>query len=116
MLSPRRQAFLTCVEEMEVHEVTSVVKDMAGNRQGIQDYLEIFQFWYRDVLMFKTTREVDKLVFKNELNSIREQASERSYENLEKILDALESTKVRLQANVNVELTLELLFLTIREK
>ena len=66
--------------------------------------------------MFKATREVDKLVFKNELNSIREQASERSYENLEKILDALERTKVRLQANVNVELTLELLFLTIREK
>ena len=86
------------------------------NRQVIQDYLEIFQFWFRDILMFKATREVDKLVFKNELNSIREQASERSYENLEKILDALERTKVRLQANVNVELTLELLFLTIREK
>ena len=39
-----------------------------------------------------------------------------SYENLEKILDALEKTKVRLRANVNTELALELLFLTIREK
>ena len=47
---------------------------------------------------------------------IREQASQRSYENLEKILDALEKTKVRLRANVNTELALELLFLTIREK
>ena len=36
------------------------------------------------------TREVDNLVFKQEINYIREQASQRSYENLEKILDALE--------------------------
>ena len=68
------------------------------------------------VLMFKATREVDNLVFKQEINYIREQASQRSYENLEKILDALEKTKVRLRANVNTELALELLFLTIREK
>ena len=64
--------------------------------------------------MFKATREVDNLVFKQEINYIREQASQRSYENLEKILDALEKTKVRLRANVNTELALELLFLTIR--
>ena len=66
--------------------------------------------------MFKATREVDNLVFKQEINYIREQASQRSYENLEKILDALEKTKVRLRANVNTELALELLSLTIREK
>ena len=66
--------------------------------------------------MFKATREIDNLVFKQEINYIREQASQRSYENLEKILDALEKTKVRLRANVNTELALELLFLTIREK
>ena len=60
--------------------------------------------------------EIDNLVFKQEINFIREQASERSYENIEKILEALEKTKVRLRANVNLELALELLFLTIREK
>ena len=36
--------------------------------------------------------------------------------NIEKILDAIARTKVRLRANVNLELALELLFLTIREK
>ena len=66
--------------------------------------------------MFKATQEIDNLVFKQEINFIREQAKQRSYENLEKILDALEKTKVRLRANVNTELALELLFLTIREK
>ena len=40
----------------------------------------------------------------------------KKYGNLEKILEALEKTKVRLRANVNFELALELLFLTIRER
>ena len=99
---------------MEVYELTEAIKTMDKN--NINDYLDIFQFWFRDVLMFKATREIDNLVFKQEINFIREQASERSYENIEKILEALEKTKVRLRANVNLELALELLFLTIREK
>jgi DNA polymerase-3 subunit delta' len=82
----------------------------------IQDYLDIFQFWFRDILLFKATREIDHLVFKQELNRIREEANSRSYENLEKIQDALDRTRVRILANVNVELSLELLFLTIRER
>ena len=103
-------------DAMKVYEMTEAVKQLSSEKQNIGDYLDIYQFWFRDVLMFKATREVDHLVFKNEINFIREQAKERSYENLEKILDALEKTRVRLKANVNFDLAMELLFLTIREK
>ena len=65
--------------------------------------------------MFKATQEIDNLVFKQEINFIREQAKQRSYENLENILDSIQKTKVRLKANVNFELTMELLLLTIKE-
>ncbi|MDD7218607.1 MAG: DNA polymerase III subunit delta' [Clostridia bacterium] len=104
------------VNSMETYELTDAIKNLSENKESISDYLDIFQFWFRDVLMFKATREVDHLVFKQELNFIREQASQRSYENIEKILDSLQKTKVRLRANVNLELALELLFMTIREK
>ena len=104
------------VNKMEVYELTDAIKNLSTEKQNIADYLDIFLFWFRDVLMFKATREIDNLVFKQEINFIKEQAKERSYENLEKILDALEKTKVRLRANVNQELALELLFLTIRER
>ena len=107
---------LKYADSMEVSELTEAIKNITGEKQGIQEYLDLFQFWFRDVLMFKATREIDNLVFKQETNFIKEQASLRSYENLEKILEALEKTKVRLRANVNTELALELLFLTIREK
>ncbi|MBQ0000175.1 MAG: DNA polymerase III subunit delta' [Clostridiales bacterium] len=101
---------------MEVYELTAEIKSLTAEKNNINEYLDLFQFWFRDVLMFKATREIDHLVFKQELNYIREQARERSYENIEKILEALEKTAVRLRANVNFELALELLFLTIREK
>ena len=107
---------LKYADSIEVYELTEAIKNLSSEKQNINDYLDIFQFWFRDVLMFKATREIDNLVFKQEINYIREQASQRSYENLEKILEALDKTKVRLRANVNTELALELLFLTIREK
>lgn len=103
-------------DSLEVYELADEVKTLSEEKQNISEYLDIFQFWFRDVLMFKATREVDNLVFKQEINFIKEQASQRSYENLEKILEAIEKTRVRLRANVNFELALELLFLTIREK
>ena len=63
----------------------------------------------------KATRQIDGLVFAEEINDISAQAQKSSYEGLERILKALEKAKVRLKANVNFELTMELLMLTIKE-
>ena len=104
------------INDMETNEIVKAIKKISEYKLDVNDYLDIFQFWFRDVLMFKATREIDNLVFKQEINYIKEQAKVRSYENLEKILDSIQKTKVRLKANVNFELALELLFLTIREK
>ena len=79
------------------------------------EYLDLFLVWFRDVLMFKATKEVDGLVFRQEYNAIKDRADKSSYEGLEKIIQAIETAKTRLQANVNFDLTMELLFLTIRE-
>ena len=53
--------------------------------------------------------------FAEEINYISAQASKSSYEGLERIIEALDKAKVRLKANVNFELTMELLLLTIKE-
>ena len=98
-----------------VGEVLDVVRMMSDDKQNINEYLEFFSMWFRDVLMFKATREVDSLIFKDEINAIRSRASVSSYEGLEKILEAIEKAEQRLRANVNFDLVMELLFLTIRE-
>ena len=102
-------------QNMQLYELVEAVKRMTAEKDNIQDYLDIFSMWFRDVLLFKATREVDSLVFKQELNAIRERAQKSSYEGLERIIDAIQTAGVRLRANVNFELTMELLFLTIKE-
>ncbi len=103
------------MNDMELWEITEAIRKVADYKADINDYLDLLVFWYRDVLLFKATRQVDGLVFSEEINYISFQASRISYEGLGQIIEALEKAKVRLKANVNFELVMELLLLTIKE-
>ena len=102
-------------KDMEVYEMVDAIKTLSEEKHTIYEYLDLFLVWFRDVLMFKATHEIDGLVFRQEYKDIKSRADKSSYEGLENIIKAIENAKVRLQANVNFELTMELLFLTIRE-
>ena len=95
----------------------NTVEDLCSKTEedNIYDYLDLFVMWFRDVLLFKATKEVDNLVFKEEINAIKERATQSSYEGLEKIIEAIHTADSRLHANVNFDLVMELLFLTIKE-
>lgn len=103
------------ISEMELNEIVAAVKNISVYKLEITDYLDIIMIWYRDVLLYKATKEIDKVVFKDQLQSIKEQARKSSYEGIEQILESLEKAKARLKANVNFDLVMELLFLTIKE-
>ena len=103
------------ISEMELTEIVAAVKNISVYKLEITDYLDIIMIWYRDVLLYKATKEIDKVVFKDQLQSIKEQARKSSYEGIELILESLEKAKARLKANVNFDLVMELLFLTIKE-
>jgi len=114
-LAQRALQVLTRGQDMELYELIEMIKGLTREKETIYDYLDLFLVWFKDVLLFKATREVDGLVFKHELNFIKERARKSSYEGLEEILEAIERAKVRLRMNVNFDLVMELLFLTIRE-
>ena len=103
------------ISEMELNEIVAAVKNISVYKLEITDYLDIIMIWYRDVLLYKATKEIDKVVFKDQLQSIKEQARKSSYEGIELILESLEKAKARLKANVNFDLVMELLFLTIKQ-
>ena len=103
------------INEMDVSELMEAVKKCMTFKLEINDYLDVIAIWYRDVLLYKATKNVDRVVFSDQLRYIKERASKSSYEGIENILEALEKAKGRLKANVNFELTMELLLLTIKE-
>lgn len=106
---------LKYIQEMELSEIVEAVKRITSYKLEINDYLDIIMVWYRDVLLYKATKDMDKVVFKDQIKYIKEQARKSSYEGVELILNSLEKAKTRLKANVNFELAMELLFLTIKE-
>lgn len=106
---------LKYIHEMELSEVVAAVNNITAYKLEITDYLDIIMIWYRDVLLYKATKDIDRVVFKDQVNYIREQAKTSSYEGIELVLSSLEKAKARLKANVNFELVMELLFLTIKE-
>lgn len=103
------------IDEMSVSELMDAVKKCMTYKMEINDYLDMIAIWYRDVLIYKATKNVDRVVFSDQLRYIKARASKSSYEGIENILDAIEKAKARLKANVNFELTMELLLLTIKE-
>ncbi len=103
------------ISEMEVSDLIEDLKKINTYKMEINDYLDLLTVWYRDVLLFKATRDADSLIFSDELISIREKARKSSYEGLDMIIKALEKAKLRLNANVNFDMALELLLLTMKE-
>ena len=106
---------LKYLEDMEIHEVVAWVKKTADYKLEINDFLDILTVWFRDVLLFKATKDVNMLIFKDQIQEIRKKADHSSYNGLEEIVNAIEKAKVRLNANVNFDLTIELMLLTIKE-
>lgn len=103
------------INDMELYEIEEAIKRMSAYKLDVTDYLDIMAIWYRDVLLFKATMDPERVVFSDQLKAIKERAQKSSYEGIEKILESLETAKVRIKANVNFELLMELLLLTIKE-
>ena len=106
---------LKYIGDMEVHEIVAAIKRINEYKFEVGDYLDILSIWYRDALLFKATHDANHLIFREEIQSVRKVADKSTYEGIEKIIRALEMSKQRLAANVNFDLTMELLLLTIKE-
>lgn len=106
---------LKYIRDMELDEVVQAVKKLGEYKLEITDLLDLFTVWYRDELLYKATKDVNGVIFSDQLGVIKEQVKRSSYEGLEAILSAIETAKTRLKANVNFDLVMELLLLTIKE-
>lgn len=103
------------LDDIDVYEMGAAVKQISDYKLQVQDYFDLMMIWYRDVLYMKATNDVNGLIFKDEVYDIKKQAAKHSYQGIEVILESLEKAKVRLNANVNFDLVIELLLMTIKE-
>lgn len=103
------------VKDIELYEMIGAVKHIREYKLEVNDLFDMMMIWYRDVLLYKATADVNGLVFKDEVYEIKKQANTSSYHGIELMLEGLDKAKLRLNANVNFELVMELLLLTLKE-
>jgi len=105
------------ISEMEINQIASEIKKISEEKFDTNDYLDLCFIWYRDVLLYKACGDSDRtcpIIFKEQLTDIAEAAKIYRYEAIEKIIHSIDTARSRIAANVNFELTMELMFLDMR--
>ena len=103
------------LDDIDLYEMGEAIKQISDYKLQVQDYFDLITVWYRDVLYMKATNDVNGPIFKDEVYDIKKQASKHSYHGIETIIEALDKAKLRINANVNFDLVIELLLMTIKE-
>lgn len=105
------------VDDMEVYEIMDAVKNLSEHKvkADIYDIIDMMSVWYRDVLMLKITKDMNLLVYREEYRALNDRAKKSSFDGLDTIIQGFEKAKVRLKANVNFDVAIELMLLTIKE-
>lgn len=107
---------LKSIQSMDISELLDSIKNLKEQNLNIYECLDFMQMWYRDVLLYKVTKDMNLLIFKDQYRSINEISMSSSYEKLERVMEAIDKARVRLEANVNMELVIELMLIVMKEK
>lgn len=103
------------IHDMDISELLDYIRKLKEDNLDIYECLDFMQIWYRDVLLYKVTKDINLMIFRDEYRVINEISKNSAYDGLERILEAIDKARVRLDANVNMELAMELMLLVMKE-
>ena len=102
------------LDSMPAEEMYKKVKEWAGRKAELPDILSLINLWYRDVLVMKSTVGSGRLIFREEEKDLSARAQAMSFARIEECIQAVETTRQRMNANVNAEVSLEMLLYTMK--
>lgn len=78
------------LKDTDISELLDYIRKLKDEKMDIYGCLDFMQMWYRDVLMYKTTKDINLLIFKDEFSSIKSMSTLSGYDGLERILVAID--------------------------
>ncbi len=100
---------------LSVCDLTKELEPVQETKEDVPVFLELLQLFFRDVLIRKSEAAEEHLIFRVQSDLIEQLARKCSWPHLNQILQAIETADRRVRMNVSTQLTLELLFLSIKE-
>jgi len=111
----RLMKILRNLRGMDSTELRVELGKLQSECPDLTEALDLLELWYRDLTMFMVTKDLNAVVFKGERKALMNMASVSSYNGVQDAMEAIDICRDRLRANVNPELSLELLFLRMKE-
>lgn len=96
--------------------ISAAVKSAGEFKKQIGEYFNLMRIWFRDILVYKAIRMDEKLIFQDDYMVIKEMSEKFSFYDLDMIFKSIEQAEHRVSSNVNFDMTIEILFLAIRER
>lgn len=94
--------------------ISQNIKAAGEFKKQIEDYFNLMRIWFRDVLFYKAVQDSDRLIFQDDYHEIVEMSKKISYYGIDIILKSIEQAWNRVNSNVNFDITMEVLFLSIK--
>jgi DNA polymerase-3 subunit delta' len=104
---------LTALSSGSILPILEFAEQLAGDKSALADKLEIFQAFYRDVLLLLHGRDEGELVNLDLAEKLRRVAAREDVAGLLAKLDALGSARRQLERNLNPQLVMENLLLRL---
>ncbi len=99
----------------EKWKVFATMDRFTENKDNIQEILEIFLFWFRDLILYKTFQDSDLIINRDKKILLREQ-SFLDFEKINDIIEKIVKTMEDVQTNVNFQLSIETMLFRIQEE
>ena len=104
-----------------LHEILAAPEgEEKSGKKGIdmeqyEDFMDVLIFLFRDFLVFKATGDDSHLIFSDKVSYIRSATEKCTYDGINNMIRNMEVAKKRVDSNVNIDLALELMLLSMKE-
>jgi DNA polymerase-3 subunit delta' len=99
----------------DVVESFNLVEYFSKNKDNIEEILDTFTIWFRDLILLKLVKNKDMIINKDYYDLLVEESRILSYNKLDRIMDIIKNTREKLRQNANYQLSIEVMLLNIQE-
>lgn len=114
-LKEKVMPYLIAGHDTELNAVEPIIQELSKDKIDCRKALEVFLLFYRDVLIYKSTRDESLVLLQDALFDIRKKADTIEYEGINNIIKEIETSRRRIEMSVKAEYVLADLYMTIKE-
>ena len=113
----RRDVINKAIELVQANslEILKSLDFFINNKDKIDTVFDILTTWYRDIIMLKLIKDKNLIMNMDYYDLLVEESQKLSYNRLDSIINIINSSREKIKENVNYQLTIEVMLLSIQE-